>query len=61
MIADVCEVTRGLRDGGLIAECGDCGATHQVTSRAVLDAWADAHRRAAHPSTERVRVVRVLR
>ena len=61
MDAAVCEVTWGLRDGGLIAECGDCGATHQVTSRAVRDAWADAHRRAAHPSTERVRVVRVLR
>ena len=57
----VCEVTWGLRDGRLIAECSGCGATHQVTSRAVLDAWADAHWQAAHPSAERVRVVRVMR
>ena len=27
----VCEVTWGLRDGTLIAECGTCGATHTVT------------------------------
>ena len=30
-----------------------------MSSRAVLDAWADAHWRAAHPSAERVRVVRL--
>ena len=56
----VCEITWGMRDGRLTAECGDCGATHMVSTRAVLDAWADAHWRAAHPSAERVRVVRLM-
>ena len=49
-----------LENGALLARCSDCGTTHQVTSRAVLDAWADAHWKAAHPTAERVRVVRLM-
>ena len=62
MTSLVCEITWALQDGALIAVvCSDCGATHAVTTRAVLDAWADAHSKAAHPSAERVSVIRVVR
>ena len=35
------------------------GSKHSTS--AVLDAWADAHWKAAHPTAERVSVVRVMR
>ena len=56
----VCEIIWGLQDGALIAECSDCGATHAVTTRAELDAWADAHWKTAHPAAARVSVIRVV-
>lgn len=60
MAEPVCEVTWGLHYEGLVAECSDCTDTHTVTTREDLDAWADAHRKAAHPWAERVRIVRVM-
>ena len=59
--AAVCEVTWGLGDQGLVAECADCAATHRVTDRADVHAWAQEHWLAAHSWAERVRVVKVMR
>ena len=56
----VCEITWGLHFSGLVAECSDCDATHRVTDRAELDAWAREHWLNAHPWAARVRVVRVM-
>ena len=46
-----------LKSWGLSGMAAGC----ERSTRAVLDAWADAHRQAAHPTAERVRVVRVMR
>ena len=56
----VCEITWGLTYEGLVAECSDCTATHRVTDRGDLDAWARDHWQMEHPWAERVRVVRVM-
>ena len=32
----VCEIKWGVRDGGLVAECGDCGTTHAVLEPQLL-------------------------
>ena len=56
----VCRITWALQRCELLARCDTCGATHTVTDRRLLDAWADAHREAAHPQTARVSVIRVM-
>ena len=43
MSGAVCEITWGLAHDGLVAACSDCTATHQVTGRDDLDAWASEH------------------
>lgn len=60
MVDAVCEITWGLHFEGLVAECSDCDATHQVTDRAELDKWAREHWLNVHPWAARVRVVRVM-
>ena len=47
MAAAVGEIAGGVENGALLAWCSDCGATRIVSTRAVLNAWAYAHRKAA--------------
>ena len=61
MTASVCEITWGLLDGALVAECADCDETCEFIDRADMEAWAQEHWLTEHPWAERVRVVRVVR
>ena len=54
------EIVWGLHFAGLMASCSDCDASHRVTDRAELDAWAREHWLMEHPWAERVRVVHVI-
>ena len=47
-----------LRNRRLVALCGDCDTSYEVTDRAELDGWAREHWLTTHPWAERVRVVR---
>ena len=54
------EIVWGLHFAGMMAQCSDCNATHRVTNRDDLDAWARDHWQAEHPWAVRVRVVHVI-
>ena len=43
------EIVWGLHFAGMMAQCSDCDATHRVTDRAELDAWAREHWLTEHP------------
>ena len=62
MPASVCEITWGLLDGALAAECADCDETALVLQLPDQDVntWAREHWLTVHPWAERVRVVRVM-
>ncbi len=60
MVPSVCEITWGLWDVALIAECADCDEMCEFTDRADMETWAREHWLTAHPWAERVRVVRVM-
>ncbi len=60
MAASVCEITWGLWDGALVAECADRDEMLEFIDRADLDAWAREHCLTTHPWVERIRVVRAV-